>query len=321
MAMRRSNDARDVTRAGVRRARLAACALSLTCLVPPAAAGQGSVIGQIQRIRATAGQESCRPRSPLPGSVRLVRARTPRDLVQVPPVEPLQLNDSVRVGGDFDARLSINDSTFGVGEIVLAPRLLCAVIGADLRRGLAADTGIYSLTRRGDSLRLAVHRGGAYITWTDRRRLCRLQVVAADPRTPAVVCGTTLIVAVDASGQRAVMHLVDGVVRLGALTIQAGDVVTLGPGEAPALVPRPQSTALIDQRHVDFHAREVWEGGTGAGSTRGPSGLSRVLRSPWTYLGLAAAGGGAWCAATRCWDQDDAAAPRRSRLIIVRIPL
>jgi hypothetical protein len=321
MSAQHPKSSADRARDAILLARRVTCALILIAVVPSAALGQGSVIGQIQRIRNTGGQQSCRPQAPLPGSVRLVRARTPRDLREVPPPEPLQLNDSVRVGGDFDARITINDTTFGVGEIVLAPRLFCAVIGADLRRGLASDTGIYSLSRRGDSLRFAVHRGGAYITWTDRRRLCRLQVIAADPRNPLTVCGTTLIVAVDSSGRRGVMHLVEGSVRLGALAVQAGDVVTLGVGEPPTILPRAQSTALIDRRHVDFHSNVVWQGGPEFPPPREPSGLARLLRNPWTYVGLVGAGAGAWCAIERCWESQSTPAARRTRTIIVNIPL
>jgi len=322
MASAHANADAGAARIAERRAWLLTSLLALGCLPAVSAGGQGRVIGQIQRIRATAGQQSCRPQGAVPGSVRLVRGRAPRELGAVPPPEQLQLDDSIRVGGDFDARLTINDTTYGYGEIVLAPRLFCAVIGADLERGLPADTGIYSLSRRGDSLRFTVHRGGAFITWTDRRRLCRLQVGATDPGNPVRVCGTTLIVAVDASGRRGVVHLVEGAIRLGALTVQAGDVVTLGSGEAVTIVPRQRSSTLIDQAHVDFHSRLVWEGVTTPPPGRPPSALARALRNPWTYVVLAGVGAGAWCAVERCWEGDQPSLPsRRSRTIIVRIPI
>ena len=88
-------------------------------------------------------------------------------LEKLPPPEPLFLNDSIRVGGDFDARITIDDARYGLGDIVLAPRLLCQVVGADAQPGIPADSGIYTLSRRGDTLRFDVKARGAFVTWTN----------------------------------------------------------------------------------------------------------------------------------------------------------
>lgn len=278
--------------------------LSAVCVVPCRAHAQSRVIGQIQRIRSTSGKESCRPPGQsVTGSVRLLRGTSARPLAQVPPPEPLRLNDSVRVAGDFDARITIDDPSYGLGDIVLAPRLLCRVIGADLMRGIAADTGIYTLSARGDTLRFAVQAGGAYITWTDARKLCRLQVVV--PGATASICGTTVIVAVDATGRRGLFYLTEGAARLGSVIAARGDVFRLGTGQTPLRLTPAQATTAIDQKNVDFHAKNVWKSFPG-----------RVLRNPWTYVGLSAVGGGAVWVATHPKD-----ASRVKATIVLRIPI
>lgn len=266
-----------------------------------------TAIGQIQRIRNTKGKESCRPTATYrPGSVRLLRNRAARTVEKLPPPEPLFLNDSIRVGGDFDARITIDDPRFGLGDIVLAPRLLCQVVGADALRGIAADTGIYTLSNRGDTLRFNVKAGGAYITWTNVQKLCRLQVVV--PTAPATICGTTVIAAVDQSGERGVFHVQEGSVRMGGLTLTNGDVVLLTNGQAPQRLPNSSAREAVDQANVHFHASTVWSGS--------PSFIGRVFRSPWTYVGLAAAGTAAWYVTKK----DDGPSSSRRR-IVLRIPI
>ncbi len=192
-----------------------------------------------------------------------------RVLEKAPPPEPIRLNDSILVSGDFDARISIKDERFGVGDIILAPSLLCRVIGFDQKLGRTEDRGIYTLSQRGDTLRFAVLRGGAYITWTDTSKLCRLQVIVPGPA--ARICGTTFAVAVDASGRQGVFYLVSGSVRLGTALVSPGDLFFVNAGRPPVRAPPSQAAGAIDAAHLNFHTEAVWKSRSFAG---------RALRNP-----------------------------------------
>ena len=283
----------------------ATCTLGLLAGAVPLHA-QPDAIGQIQRIRNTKGKESCRaPQQTRPGSVRLVRSRVAHLLEKLPPPEPLFLNDSIRVGGDFDARITIDDARYGLGDIVLAPRLLCQVVGADAQPGIAADTGIYTLSRRGDTLRFDVKAGGAYITWANAQKLCRLQIVV--PTSTATICGTTVVVAVDAAGTHGVFHLAEGTVRIGNALASRGDVFLFATGQPPQRLPTARAANVIDQANVRFHSNTVW---------KAPSLLGRAFRNPWTYVGLAAAGTAAWYVT-----KDDNSPTNGKKKIVLRIPI
>jgi hypothetical protein len=223
----------------------------------------------------------------------------------------LRLGDSIIVRRTADARLTIEDTSYGRGDIVLAPQLLCGILGADNTVLLKANSGVYHLDARADTLVFTVESGGAYFQWGDPRRRCHFQIIAA--QLTGEVCGTQIVLAVDSSGTRAIIYVREGTVRFRdwpGVVVRAGQVFRLNAGTRPVLADAVQTARWSNQKSIDYHAADIW--------VDRPNWLIRGLRNPWTY-GVAGVAGIAGVVAWNQWR--DPAVKRYTKPVVVTIPL
>jgi len=253
---------------------------------------QGSVIGQVRRSRAVSGGPSCtRSEHRVPkDAIRISGPGTPRARGAIPPPEPVRVGDTIRVTPFVNARVSLVDTTFGLGDVVLAPQILCGIVGLDNTAITPTDgSGQYDIQRRGDTLVFTAHHGGAYFQWADSLRRCRFQIVAA--HVTGEVCGTRIVVAVDTSGKWGLIYVMEGTVRFRdwpGLQAQAGELFQLDSAARPRRASVEQTASRINRDAIRYHATDVW---------RPPwrQFLGRAVRNPWTYvIGGAVAAAAIW---------------------------
>lgn len=275
-------------------------------------AASNAVVGEVRQIKRVRAGSSCNSadQQPVAGTAMwLGDGTSARPLSAAPPPQAVRLGETIRVLKSFDARLTIADTVFGLGDIVLAPQLLCRMIGADTTVGIqVADSGLYDMQRRADTLVFTARRGAAYFQWRNISKRCRLQIIAV--RVTSQVCGTRIVLAVDSLERTALMYIVDGVVSFPdspGVTARTGQLFVLGSGP-PRLVSAVQTHEVIDRHRIDYHSADIWK--------PPPSLFGRVIRSPWTYgvVGVAA-GVVTW----KIVDSDEGSNPTKKK-VVVRIP-
>ena len=272
-------------------------------------------LGQLSEIRGSRDKQACAvtgtgiPDNP----VRVNSGAAWRPLNPTFPREQLRVNDKITVRREVDARVVIDEPSGMGADITLAPKLVCSFMGVDLSAGVPADSGAYELARHGDTVVFTVNRGAAYIQWTDPRKRCLLHVIAGVVRPVlARVCGTQLVVSVDATGNNGYLYVREGTVLVTgqAVVVQAnaGQLVRLG-GRANVALADGSSALHVDLAEINYHSQEVWNGHQGFWSR------------PSTYIWGGIVGGATAVVVNKLLSNQNVTARNVGKTVVIHIPL